>query len=118
MSKRKTITRDLLINHALRTERIPIPELDGDLIIREMTLAEREEFEKAALSDDKRSVSFDNLLARLIVAMAIDDSGDHLFNEDDIELVVKMPACLSRAGETALKFSGLTSGDVDELTKK
>jgi DNA-binding transcriptional MerR regulator len=59
-----------------------------------------------------------NIRARLCAATAVDENGNRLFSEKDVELLgKKSSAALDRCVKVAQKLNRLTETELDDLTK-
>jgi len=115
------LNRDDILNVAdLPIEEIQVPEWGGSVLVRGMTGAERDAFEASIveLKGNKSSVDMRNIRAKLVALTLVDESGERLFSQADVELLgKKSAAALQRIFEAAQKLSGLTQADVEELAK-
>lgn len=101
-----------------RYEIVPVPEWGGEVRLRSLTGAERDDFESKSLvgSGKKQRVNPRHLRARLIAMCAVDADGRPLFDAADvIKLSSKSAAALERLFEVASRLSGLDEDDVKEL---
>jgi hypothetical protein len=97
----------------LAIEPLDVPELGGQVFVREMTAAERDRFEAAHIK-----APFVNLRARLAAATLCDDQGALLFGPGDVEALGLIPArILDRVFPVASRLSGLSRSDVEDLEK-
>lgn len=99
---------------------VSVPEWGGEVLVRGLTGAERDQFEAGTLV--KRGKDYDvqltDLRARLVVLSVIDENGERLFDTADVEALSKKSAsALNRVFEVAQELSGLTANDVAELEK-
>lgn len=107
----------------LKTETVAVPEWGGDVLVRMMTGTARDKFEEQTFSagrkkGGKSEVSFDNIRARLVAAVVVDEEGNLLFTSSDIaELGKKSAAALDRIFTVAQRLNGFTKEDIDELAK-
>lgn len=111
------LSRDqILAAPDLPAHSVRVPEWGGDVFVRSMTGAERDAFEAAIFDGDK--VNRANIRARLVSLCAVDDKGDRLFSEADIEaLGKKSAAALERVYAAASRLNALSPADVEELAK-
>ena len=99
-----------------KLERVEMPEWGGAVCVRTLTGAERDVFEKRAMSDGK--VAVDQLRAVLVVMTAADAKGAALFTMADIVAVNgKSAAALDRIFTVALRLNGMSAAEVEELAK-
>lgn len=106
----------------LQREPVAVPEWGGTVLVQGMSGTDRDRFEAAMLNDTMDGVSKDRAMdryrARLAAACLVDESGKRLFRSDaEVKrLGEKSAQALSRVVEVASRLSGLTPGDVEELT--
>ena len=110
------LTRDAILSaNDLPTEKVDVPEWGGHLFVRSMTGAERDAFEASLLKSDG-SRDFTNFSARLVALCAVDDDGNRLFTEADVEALGKKCAePLRRCSAAAQKLNGLAADSIEEL---
>lgn len=108
------LDRNSILNaNDARTERIPVPEWDGEVCIRAMSGRQRDQFEQRARGQD-----LTNIRAFVVCLCACDESGKRLFTDSDVEaLGDKNAAALDKIFWAALKLNRIGSGDIDELKK-
>ena len=114
------LNRNQILNaHDLKTEDVPVPEwmAGGTVRVRGLSAAERVKIAQRSMNADGQ---VDNqqaldLLVLIPVLCCVDEAGQPLFGEQDIEaLGQKDGAPLQRIMETALRLSQI---DVDDLKK-
>lgn len=120
------LTRDDIL-HAddLPVEKVDVPEWGGHVYVRGLTGAERDAYESEIVrardggdGDDDVEVNLENIRARLLVRCLVDEAGERLFTEADVEaLGAKSGSAVQRCWERARQLSGITRRDVDELEK-
>jgi hypothetical protein len=115
------LTREqILAADDLKREAVAVPEWGGDVIVKSLTGAERDEFEDSVVRQrgKNRELNLKNARARLVSLSLVDESGQRLFSAGDVELLGrKSAAALDRVFGAAQKLSGLTEQDIDELAK-
>lgn len=115
------LTRDQILKaQDLPTEDVSVPEWGGTVRVRALTGAERDAFEQSIVEQRGRStrMNLQNLRAKLVALTVVDEEGNRIFSDSDAKLLGKKSAlALNRVFEVAQKLSGLTSEDVEELTK-
>ena len=102
----------------LPTERVPVPEWGGEVIVRGLTGAERDRFEQSIVETRGKDtrVNLRNIRAKLVTLCVVDEEGKRLFKDDDVELLGRKSAvALNRIFEVAQRLSGLRPEDVEEL---
>lgn len=114
------LTRDSILGAAdLRTEEVPVPEWGGTVLVRGMTGSERDAYENALLkvTQGQTSVNLNNARARLVAYCVVGPDGKRLFSDADITaLGRKSAAALDRVYAVAARLSGISAGDMAELT--
>lgn len=106
----------------LRSEDVEVPEWGGVVRVQGMSGASRDKFESSMLNDGMDGVSkdkaLDNYRARLAAFCMVDGEGKRLFrSEVEVRrLGEKSADALSRVADVATRLSGLSAGDVEELT--
>ena len=104
----------------LKTEDVDVPEWGGSVRVRSFTGRERDAFEAGMVRGDgkDRKVDLTNMRARLVGLTVIDETGQRLFSDEEIDLLgAKSGAALDRVFAVAQKLNGLSSDDVEELAK-
>lgn len=114
------LTRDAILQaQDLPTERVVVPEWNGEVLVRALTGAERDTFEQSIVEQRGKStrMNLQNLRAKLVALTVVDEEGKRLFSDEDAKLLgQKSAAALNRVFEVAQRLSGLTPEDVEELT--
>jgi len=113
---------ELLAATALPEETVDLPELgpDKQVRMRGLTGAQRDSWEASLITfkGNDRRVNARNARARLISMSAVDEQGKRLFSPADIEALGNLSAkIIQRLYEVALRVSGVTDDEVEELTK-
>jgi hypothetical protein len=114
------LTREaILAKTSLRSELVKVPEWGGTVRVREMTGAERDDYEAGLvkMQDDKSTdLTMDNARARLVALSCIDGRGARIFSNEDVLALGKLSAAaLSRVFDSAAKLSRITADDIEEL---
>ena len=112
------LSRDAILKtDDLKKEIVSVPEWGGEVIIATMTGAARDAWE-ASLLNSKKVVSLENIRARLVAATAIDEKGNQLFSDKDVDALGKKSAsALDRCVKVAQKLNRLTETELEDLTK-
>lgn len=114
----------------LRRKAVFVPEWDGDVLLRELTGAERLELTAGVLDlyqvlgegglpksgeDVRRALEF---AARVVQLAWIDDEGGQVVGDEQFDMLLQVDwtILMSLAGE-ALRLSRMAPGDVDGLKK-
>lgn len=115
------LTRDqILAADDLKRETLEVPEWGGEVIVRSLTGTERDAFEDSVVKQrgNSRELNLRNARARLVSLSLIDEAGNKLFTDKDVDLLGrKSAAALDRVFAAAQRLSGLTEQDIDELAK-
>jgi hypothetical protein len=104
----------------LGREKVTVKEWGGDVFVRAMTAAERDEWEAGLVSepDGGAKARLRNLRARLAVLCVVDAAGNRLFGEGDADALGRKSAkALDRIFDVALRLNALGAKDVKELEK-
>lgn len=104
-----------------KTEDVQVPEWGGTVRVRALSGAERDAYEAGLVqlrSDGSRRLTMQNARARLVSLSLCDEQGNRLFSDADVsELGDKSAAALERVFNVASRLSGLSDGDVEEMTE-
>ena len=110
----------ILAAQDLQTEDVEVPEWGGAVRVRSFTGRERDAFEASMVRGEgrDRKVDLTNMRARLVGLTVIDETGQRLFTDDEVDLLgAKSGAALDRVFAVAQKLNGLSGADVEELSK-
>ena len=110
----------ILAAQDLQTEDVEVPEWGGAVRVRNFTGRERDAFEASMVRGEgrDRKVDLTNMRARLVGLTVIDETGQRLFTDDEVDLLgAKSGAALDRVFAIAQKLNGLSGADVEELSK-
>jgi len=110
----------ILAAQDIKTETVPVPEWGGEVLVRAMSGADRDAYEQSLISargdDEKANIA--NIRARLVSFSVVDDAGNRVFTEADIEqLGKKSVVALDRVIAVARRLSVVTREDVVQLGK-
>lgn len=120
------LTREKILSaHDMKTVIVHVPEWDGDVSVRTLSAAERDNYEAGFVGQkiDGENATLDkggmiNLRARLVSWTVVNEQGENIFTEEDVvELGKKNAAAVDRIFDAARKISGLTKQDVKVLQK-
>lgn len=102
------LTRDNILAVELKTERVKVPELGGEVIVAEMTGLAREEYE-GLIFDGKGKIAADkSLRACLVACTVVDEAGELLFTKADVDALSRKSAqALQRIYAVAERLNGL-----------
>jgi len=113
-----TLTKEQILKaDDLKIELVKVPEWNGDIYIRTMTGTERDAFEQSLFEKEgERNLS--NIRARLCALTIVDEGGNRLFDDKDVEqLGKKSAAALDRIFGITQKLNAIGEKDVEELAK-
>ncbi len=111
---------DILSAKDIKTERVAVPEWGGSVLVKGLTGEERDAFEETIIQTRGKSqkVNMKNARAKLVVRSVVNEKGNHIFADEDVNaLGKKSAAALEKVFEVAQRLSGLTKEDVEELAK-
>ena len=111
---------DILQAQDLPIERVSVPEWSGEVLVRGLTGAERDKFEASIVirKGDKAEFNPDNMRAKLVALCVVDEQGNRLFSDKDVEFLgKKSAAALDRVFQVAQRLSGISPGAVEDLGK-
>jgi len=115
----KLLSRDDILNaQDLPTERVYVDPWGGEVLVRGLTAAERDEYEASIVrrKGQKTEVDMRNIRAKLVVRCVVDENGQRVFRDEDAELLgQKSAAAVDRIFEVAQRLSGLSNRDIEEL---
>lgn len=103
----------------IKSERVPVPEWGGDVMVRGLTGSQRDAWEAGLTVRRGKQMVPDmrNFRARLVVLCCVDEAGELVFGPGDIDaLSGKSGAALDRLYDAAAKLSGISEKDVEDLT--
>ena len=106
----------------LPTERVAVPEWGGDLIVKTMTSAERDQWEEEWLiwrenvNGSKDAFRFYD--AFLVSRAVVDEDGKRMFIQEDVKkLADKSAKVVGRIAEVARRLNFITLADVEAAAK-
>ena len=113
------LTKDAILKaEDLERKLVTVKEWGGDVYVRSMTAAERDDWEAglmASKTEDAKS-NLRNLRARLTVICVVDEAGNRLFSDADAEaLGQKSARAVDRIFSAAARLNALSSRDVEDL---
>ena len=114
------LTKDQILGAKdLVIEKVEIPEWNGHVNVKSLTGKERDQFEESIFHQKGKKMerNFRNLRAKLVALTTVDDDGNLIFNQNDVEaLGDKNASALDKIFSKAQKLSGLTKEDIEEMT--
>lgn len=92
---------------------VEIKALDDSVIVRGLTIAERDEVENAVSTGEKK-----NLRSLLLARCLVDESGERIFTDDEIDSLSSLPSDpMEPAFDAALRLSGYSEEESKRLEK-
>ena len=112
------LTREAILSaDDLKTEKVAVPEWGGHVFVKTMTGTEKDNFESGLVNADGK-VSVRDIRARMVAAVTVDEVGNALFTDSDINAISgKSAAALDRIFAASKKLNAVTDEDVEELGK-
>lgn len=109
--------KSILDANDLAFEDVDVPEWGGSVRIATMSATARDAFESSILST-KNKITTDNIRAKLLARCLVDDKGDLLFKDADVEkLGKKNSKVVDKLFAIAQKLNGIGNQEVEELAK-
>lgn len=99
---------------------LSVPEWGGDVRIKMLTGAERDEFESSTveMKGNKPTQNLKNLRARLVLLCLVDSDGAPMLSRSDVgRLGQKSAAALERVFQACMDHNGMSDKDIEELTE-
>lgn len=111
------LSRDaILAADDLKKETVKVSEWGGEIIISTMTGEARDAWEQSLIKSKDNNMQ--NIRARLVAVSAMDENGNRLFSDSDVEaLGRKSASALDRCVRVAQKLNKLTESELEELSK-
>lgn len=107
---------DILEAKDIETEVVCVPEWGGDVIVKGLTLEEKDNWTDSILEDGKANVK--GASAKLCVCCMCDEENNRLFSLDDVpKLQEKSAAAMDRVFQVAQRLSGIGQEDIEETVK-
>jgi hypothetical protein len=109
------LKRDAILKaQDIETKDVEVKEWGGSIRVRQMTVAERNEFSRKASSEDKDKVG-----AWLVTLLAVDESGGAMFKPEDIpDLEKRNFHALDTVVQAILEVNSLGEKQVEAAEKK
>lgn len=109
--------KDFLKSRPLKTEIVPIPEWDGEVIVQEMTANQRDAFEEWVLQKGDKDSPKGTRVA-IIINTVVDEEGKQIFSDLDAPDLGKKPAeIIDRIASAGLRLSGMSEATIEEGIK-
>lgn len=95
-----------------RSRPVDVPEWGGTVHVREMSGAERDEYEYGLSKSQEAGAVMRNFRARLLVHCLYDEQGNRLFQPDDADALGEQEGTvIKRLFEVAAPLNGLSAED-------
>jgi hypothetical protein len=108
---------EILSKTSLKTETLNIEEWGGDVIVSEMSGAMRDGWEQAIREKDA-SGRLVSPRAKLVVFTIIDEKGNRIFKDDDIEAIGKLSSeTLEKICIVSMRLNGLGADEINKAKK-
>ncbi len=118
----KPLTRDDILSvQDIEIEEVEVPEWGGTVFVKGMTGTERDRFEASITEQRGKSakVNMSNIRAKLASESICDEDGTKLFSVKDVTaLGAKSASGLDRVFSVAMRLSGITDDDIEELSEE
>lgn len=116
------LTKDQILEaNDLKVEEVDVPEWGGSVNVRTMTGADRDAFEASLFqvqADGSRKPNVANMRPRLAALTIVDDSGNRIFDEEDVQaLSRKSAAALEKVCTVAQRLNGIGWKAEDDAAK-
>ena len=108
----------ILATDDLPRELVAVPEWGGEVYVRCMTAAERDDWEASVVQLDgtKTTANLANLRAKLVARTVCDEAGARLFSDADVSVLgAKSAAAMDRLYSVAARLSKISKSDEEEL---
>jgi len=101
-----------------KTEDIEIPEWGGTVRVKAMTYAQRTKYLNSITKDENGEVNDNNIMAKLVIASVIDENGNYMFSNGDMnQLTKKNSSIIDRIGLVATNLAGLKQEKEEDAVK-
>lgn len=117
---KKYLNRDILQRRDVKIEEIHVPEWNTYVRVKALSGKERDAFEASIVQVQGRqtSLNMSNIRAKLVALAVVDEDGNRVFSDDDVDALGELNAsALDRIFTVALRLSGLSQQDLAEMTQ-
>jgi hypothetical protein len=100
---------------------VDVSEWDGTVRVRTMTGGERDSFEASIYKGSGEKIEFDreNIRAKLLARVIVNDKGERLFTDKDVlALSGKSAKPLNKLFDIAQELNGISKEEQEEIKKK
>jgi hypothetical protein len=111
------LTKDQILSvDDLGLLRLHVPEWNGDVFIRVMTVGERDAYENEW--QRKKETGVDDFRTKFLVRCLVDENGNRLFDNGDVaKLAQKSARVMNRIWMAAMEHNNLSDQSIEELAK-
>jgi hypothetical protein len=111
------LTKDQILSvDDLGLLRLHVPEWNGDVFIRVMTVGERDAYENEW--QRKKEAGVDDFRTKFLVRCLVDENGNRLFDNGDVaKLAQKSARVMNRIWMAAMEHNNLSDQSIEELAK-
>lgn len=120
IKKKALSASDIFKVEDLITEEVEVPEWDGMVLVRALTGKERDEYEASLVERKGDQIIFkkENVRARLVAKCVVDEDGERLFKDSQIEALGKKNAApLDRIYDVCTRLSGIGPSSMADFEK-
>lgn len=108
---------EILSKTSLKKESVTVDEWGGDVLVSEMSGSVRDAWEQSLRKKDENG-SLVSPRAKLIACTVVDEDGNRVFSDDDVEAIGKLSSLsLEKVCEVSMRLNGLADGDVEKAKK-
>lgn len=115
------LTRDQILAVKLKTKQVYVPALEAEVILRELTGAQRDAYEAGIVGSKTgkdAELNLQNARARLVVMCLVDEKGARLFKDNEATLLGQLgAAALDFMYDECRSLSGISEKDKAALEK-
>jgi hypothetical protein len=104
----------------IKTETVPVPEWDGEVLVKGLTGSEYDEFRDSLTTGSGKNVkvNLEAARAKLCARCMIDDEGKRVFTDRDVSaLNRKSSSALARVWKAASNLCGLDDEELEQTVK-
>ena len=111
------LTKDQILSvDDLGLLKLHVPEWNGDVFIRVMTVGERDAYENEW--QRKKETGVDDFRTKFLVRCLVDENGNRLFDNGDVaKLAQKSARVMNRIWMAAMEHNNLSDQSIEELAK-
>lgn len=112
------LTKDKLIRLKLKKQTLYFTDLDGEIIIQELSVEDREKLEKIVTRKDNLETLMRDYRQALILMSIVDEEGNKMLTQDDLPSIEAWPGSLvHQIVAAASRLSKLRESDFEEVRK-